>query len=74
MIAHELGHHVQDVLGTEREVSSSIQRGGNAQSQRLELQAECYAGVWAHTTEDRNMLGARDVQEAMNAAAAVGDD
>jgi uncharacterized protein len=75
VLAHEIGHHVQHILGTDREVERAS-RGGdaNAMSVRLELQADCYAGVWAHSTEDRKLLEAGDLEEALNAAAAVGDD
>ena len=77
VIAHELGHHVQHILGTDRQVQTAAQRGGSAandMSVRLELQADCYAGVWAHSTEQRRLLQAGDVDEALTAAAAVGDD
>ena len=77
VLAHEIGHHVQHVLGTDakvREAQQSSPGEGNELSVRMELQADCYAGVWASTTQQRNMLEQGDVQEAMNAAAAVGDD
>lgn len=77
VIAHEVGHHVQNVLGTSDKVhraSPSQLAGDHGLSVRLELQADCYAGVWAHETERRDLLEAGDVEEAMNAAAAVGDD
>lgn len=78
VIAHEVGHHVQNVLGTEAKVRR--QRRGlskaasNALSVRVELQADCYAGVWAHSTKKRDLLERGDVQEAIGAAAAIGDD
>ncbi len=77
VIAHELGHHVQKILGTEGKVrarSSRIRNCANELSVRLELQADCYAGVWGHSTEQRNILEQGDVESGLNAAAAVGDD
>ena len=77
VIAHEVGHHLQTLLGTERRVRA-LQRRDPAQenhlSVRLELQADCYAGVWAHSTQQRNLLERGDVDEGLAAAAAVGDD
>ena len=75
VIAHEVGHHLQTLLGT----SEKVQRGGRAEgaegaSVRLELQADCYAGVWAHSTKQRKILEAGDIEEALTAAAAIGDD
>lgn len=77
VLAHELGHHVQHLLGVDQQVrqqQESNPGAGNQLSVRLELQADCFAGVWAASTNQRNMLDASDAQEAMNAAAAVGDD
>ena len=76
VLAHEIGHHVQNVLGIERQMQEAIQNGAskNDMSVRLELQADCFAGVWAHTTDQRQMLDASDAKEAINAAASVGDD
>ncbi|HUQ19060.1 MAG TPA: neutral zinc metallopeptidase [Gemmatimonadaceae bacterium] len=77
VLAHELGHHVQHLLGVDQQVRQQQQSNPGAANQlsvRLELQADCFAGVWAATTNQRNMLDASDAQEAMNAAAAVGDD
>ena len=77
VIAHEVGHHIQHLLGTDaqmRQMQESNPSEGNQLSVRLELQADCYAGVWAHSTQQRGMLDAGDVDEAMNAAASVGDD
>jgi uncharacterized protein len=77
VIAHELGHHVQHLLGTDarvRQLQESRPSEANALSVRLELQADCYAGVWAHSTETRGKLQQGDVDEALNAASAVGDD
>ncbi|HEX6107140.1 MAG TPA: neutral zinc metallopeptidase [Gemmatimonadales bacterium] len=77
VLAHEIGHHVQNVLGTEGEVRrlrSSRPDLANELSVRLELQADCYAGVWAHSTAQRDLLERGDVEEGLGAAAAVGDD
>ncbi len=71
VIAHEIGHHVQTLLG----ISQQIRPGDNAMSVRLELQADCFAGVWAnHAQRSRDMLEAGDVEEALTAATAIGDD
>jgi uncharacterized protein len=73
VIAHEVGHHVQNLLGTARIGEGS--RGNNDVSVRRELQADCFAGIWAHHAERaRQILEAGDVDEALGAAAAVGDD
>ena len=77
VIAHELGHHVQHLLGTDAKVRAAQQRdpsAANALSVRMELQADCYAGVWGHDTQQRNILEQGDVEEGLNAAASVGDD
>jgi hypothetical protein len=77
VLAHEIGHHVQNVLGTEGEVRrlrSQRPDIANELSVRLELQADCYAGVWAHSTAQRQLLERGDVEEGLGAAAAVGDD
>lgn len=77
VLAHELGHHVQHLLGTDakvRRLQESNPSEANQLSVRLELQADCYAGVWAHSTDQRRMLEQGDVDEALNAAASVGDD
>jgi uncharacterized protein len=76
VIAHELGHHVQKILGTEARVrrqQESNRSEVNPLSVRLELQADCLAGVWTSTTEQRGLTQA-DIQSALGAAAAVGDD
>ena len=77
VIAHELGHHVQKLLGIE----SKVQRlrlanpsQSNALSVRLELQADCLAGVWGHSTEQRNLVDQSDINSALDAVSAVGDD
>ena len=76
VIAHEFGHHIQNLLGTSEQVQRAQRRAGeaegNALSVRLELQADCYAGVWAAVNHDR--LDPGDVQEGMRAAQAIGDD
>lgn len=77
VLAHELGHHVQHLMGTDarvRQLQESNPSGANQLSVRVELQADCYAGVWAHSAEQRQKLEPGDVDEALNAAAAVGDD
>jgi predicted metalloprotease len=77
VLAHEMGHHVQKLLGIERKVVEAEKanpRQANQYSQRLELQADCFAGIWGHSTEQRNLLEAGDVESAITAAAAVGDD
>jgi predicted metalloprotease len=77
VLAHELGHHIQRLLGTESQVREQQQQRpdlGNQLSVRLELQADCYAGVWGHETAQRDILDPGDVDEGLAAAAAVGDD
>ena len=79
VIAHEVGHHVQDELGITEKVDRARQRQSqaqaNAMSVRVELQADCFAGVWAnHAQEARNILEQGDIEEAMNAAHRIGDD
>ena len=77
VIAHELGHHVQNLLGTEAEVRRAQQRdpeNANRYSVALELQADCYAGVWGHSAQQRGKLDPGDMQEGLQAAASVGDD
>lgn len=77
VLAHEIGHHVQKILGIEarvRQMQGQNPSNENPLSVRLELQADCFAGIWAHSTEERNLLEAGDVDSALQAAAAVGDD
>jgi predicted metalloprotease len=77
VVAHELGHHVQQQLGIEQRVRQESQANpgdANPLSVRLELQADCLAGVWARSTYDRGILENGDLQEGLTAAAAVGDD
>jgi hypothetical protein len=76
VVAHEFGHHIQNLLGTSTQVSRAQAQGseaeGNALSVRLELQADCYAGVWA--SQNRQRLEPGDVEEGLTAARAIGDD
>jgi predicted metalloprotease len=77
VVAHEIGHHVQAVLGIEADVRQKQQSDpGNANLYlvRLELQADCFAGVWAHSTYERGILEEGDIEEGLAAASAVGDD
>jgi uncharacterized protein len=77
VLAHEVGHHVQNVTGTERQVRAAQRQNPGAQNQLsvlMELQADCYAGIWGKTTNDRNKLDPSDAEEAIKAAAAIGDD
>jgi uncharacterized protein len=77
VIAHEVGHHVQSVLGIEKKVRAAQRRDPSAQnalSVKLELQADCLAGVWARSAEQRRLLDPGDLEAALAAAAAVGDD
>jgi uncharacterized protein len=77
VVAHELGHHVQKLLGIEGKVhqmQENDSREANPLSVKLELQADCFAGVWAHSTQQRGLLEKGDVESALGAAAAVGDD
>jgi predicted metalloprotease len=79
VVAHEIGHHVQNLLGLSDKVQQARQGAseeeGNALSVRLELQADCLAGIWAHRADrTRQILEAGDVEEALTAASAIGDD
>lgn len=77
VLAHEIGHHVQHLAGTATQVRQAQQQNpgdANQLSVRMELQADCYAGVWAHSTNARGKLEDGDVDEALTAAASVGDD
>jgi len=80
VIAHEVGHHIQNLMGTSDKVQQARQSArneaqANQYSVRLELQADCYAGIWAnHADGENRILEAGDVEEAMTAAAAIGDD
>ena len=77
VLAHELGHHIQKLTGIEgkmRRLSQQDPREGNALSVDLELQADCFAGIWGHSTAQRHIIDQSDVTGALRAAAAVGDD
>jgi len=77
VLAHEMGHHVQKLTGVERQVrqlQQSSPQSENRLSVMMELQADCLAGVWAHSTQQRGLLERGDVESALGAAAAVGDD
>ena len=77
VLAHELGHHIQKLTGIEGKVhqlQESDSREANPLSVKLELQADCLAGVWAHSTQQRGLLEKGDVESALGAASAVGDD
>ena len=77
VIAHEVGHHVQDLLGTDQKIAEA-RRSNPGMANRLsvltELQADCYAGIWGHSTQQRNIVDTTDVEQGLNAAAAIGDD
>lgn len=78
VIAHEVGHHVQKLLGIEPKIRQMQQNSSKSQanqlSVRMELQADCFAGVWGHDMQKQNILDTGDLQEALNAAQAIGDD
>lgn len=77
VIAHEIGHHVQNQLGAStavRRLKRSDREGANGANVRLELQADCLAGIWAQSTQSRNLLDPGDIDEALAAASAIGDD
>jgi len=78
VVAHEVGHHIQNLLGVNAQVSRLQQQvsktEANALSVRLELQADCYAGVWGHYAARQDMLEPGDAEEGLRAAAAIGDD
>ncbi len=78
VIAHEVGHHVQHLLGITnkmREMQSRVNKTeANRLSVKLELQADCFAGIWGRSIQDQNLLDVNDIGEAMNTAAAIGDD
>lgn len=78
VIAHEVGHHVQKLLGIEPKVRQQQQHAtedeANRLSVKMELQADCFAGVWGHNMQQQDILETGDLQEALNAAEAIGDD
>jgi uncharacterized protein len=75
VLAHEVGHHLQKLMGTEQKLSA-LARGEsrNEASVRVELQADCFAGAWGHAAKGRNLLEEGDLEEALTAATAIGDD
>jgi uncharacterized protein len=78
VIAHEVGHHVQNLLGILPKVNEEQRQAGKTQANalqvRTELQADCFAGVWAHMADQKGIVDVGDVDEALNAAAQIGDD
>lgn len=78
VIAHEVGHHIQNLAGISRQTQAMQQRSTQTQANRIsvmvELQADCFAGVWAHDVRNKSLLDTGDVEEAFTAAQAVGDD
>jgi predicted metalloprotease len=78
VIAHEIGHHIQNQTGVLQKVDAQRRRSsetaGNALAVRLELQADCYAGIWGHFTKQRGIIDNADIQSGINAASAIGDD
>ena len=78
VIAHEIGHHVQNLLGilpkVDQQRSQAAESEANQLSVRLELQADCFAGIWANVAAKKNLLEVGDIDEALNAAAQIGDD
>jgi predicted metalloprotease len=78
VIAHELGHHLQTIFGIDELIQkkglANQREGASSASVRQELQADCFAGVWGHSAKERNLLEIGDIEEALNAASAIGDD
>lgn len=77
VLAHEIGHHVQHLIGTDADIRQAQQQDpsrANEYSVALELQADCYAGIWASSAQSRGLLEGGDIEEGLGAAAAVGDD
>ncbi len=78
VIAHEVGHHIQHLIGSTEEIGRAFgggnQTGADSASVRIELQADCFAGVWAYHANQRKIVEPGDVDEALNAATAIGDD
>jgi predicted metalloprotease len=77
VLAHEYGHHIQNLLGTDDKVRQEAARDKSQENQlsvRQELQADCYAGIWANGTAKKNLIEAGDIEESMTAAQAIGDD
>jgi len=77
VLAHEIGHHIQRQLGVDSKVRDAARQNPGSRNElsvRQELQADCFAGIWAHSTQQRDLLEQGEVEQALNAAAAVGDD
>jgi hypothetical protein len=77
VLAHEIGHHVQTLTGLSskvRQAQSSNPSQANELSVRMELQADCLAGIWGHSTQQRDILESGDIKEGLDAASAIGDD
>ena len=76
VVAHEIGHHVQKILGISEKATGlrGPSKGATGSSVRLELQADCFAGIWARSTDQRKLLEAGDIESALGAATAIGDD
>ena len=78
VIAHEVGHHVQNLLGILSKVNAQQRQAGQSQANQLqvrtELQADCFAGVWAHAADQKGIIEVGDIDEALNAASQIGDD
>jgi len=77
VIAHELGHHVQNILGIQlklRQLQEQNPRAEKPLSVKMELQADCFAGIWAHSTQQRGLLDQGDIESGLGAASAIGDD
>ncbi|GAC1542950.1 MAG: neutral zinc metallopeptidase [Polyangiales bacterium] len=76
VVAHEIGHHVQKLLGISEKAAGlhGPEKGATGASVRLELQADCFAGIWAHSTGERKILDSGDIESALGAAKAIGDD
>lgn len=77
VLAHEIGHHLQTLLGLEarvRQLQQADPRQANDLSVRMELQADCFAGVWGHSTLRRNLIDDADIEDGLRAAASIGDD
>jgi predicted metalloprotease len=77
VIGHELGHHVQKILGISQQVQQARganEPGADSLSVKVELQADCFSGIWAHSTQQRGLLEQGDIESALSAASAVGDD
>jgi predicted metalloprotease len=75
VLAHEIGHHLQNLLGIEKQTHMlGSKKGRTSSSVKLELQADCFAGVWGHSAQERKVVEVGDLEKALTAAAAIGDD